>query len=68
MPETVILCGEAPRPKRAVKALPLAVRGPSANVRLESEDVGRRMLASLPALLADLLDLATSSAPPPKSR
>ncbi len=59
MPETVILCGEAPRPKRAMKALPLAVRGPTANVRLESADVGRRMLASLPALLADLLDLAT---------
>ena len=59
MPETVILCGGAPRPKRPGKALPLSVAGPNPNVRLESEDVGRRMLASLPATLADLLDVAT---------
>ena len=31
----------------------------AANVRLESEDIGRRMLASLPSALADLLDVAT---------
>src|SRR5262245_33284997 len=37
----------------------LAVHGAEANVSLQSEDVGRRMLASLPNILADLLEVAT---------
>lgn len=59
MPETVILCGGAPRPKRPGQVLALTAAGASPNVRLESEDVGRRMLKALPATLADLLDVAT---------
>jgi 7-cyano-7-deazaguanine synthase in queuosine biosynthesis len=55
----VVLCDGAPAPRRSQKALRLAVSGPSANVSLQSEDVGRRMLASLPSILADLLDVAT---------
>lgn len=58
MPETVVLCGSDPRPKRTRKVLNLAVSGSSTNIRLESEDVGRRMLKALPATLADLLDVA----------
>src|SRR5688572_27718029 len=59
MPERVVLCGDAPRPRRPGKVLSLAVAGSNPNVRLESEDVGRRMLRSLPPILADLLDVAT---------
>jgi 7-cyano-7-deazaguanine synthase in queuosine biosynthesis len=59
VPETVIVCGGAQAPRRPRKTLRLARHGPDANVSLESEDVGRRMLASLPGTLADLLEVAT---------
>jgi Queuosine biosynthesis protein QueC len=59
MGETVILCGGAKVPRGARKPLLLSVTGKLANVRLRSEDIGRRMLTSLPSRLADLLDLAT---------
>ena len=59
MGETVILCGGAKVPRGARKPLLLSVTGKSANVRLRSEDIGRRMLTALPSTLADLLDLAT---------
>jgi 7-cyano-7-deazaguanine synthase in queuosine biosynthesis len=57
--ETVILCGDAKAPRRTRKIVPLSVTGSSANVALQSEDIGRRMLRSLPSALADLLDVAT---------
>ena len=59
MDETVILCGGATAPSGVRKPLLLSATGPSANVRLRSEDIGRRMLAALPSTLADLLDVAT---------
>ena len=59
MPETVVLCGGAPPPHRRARVVRLSTEGAEANVELRSEDIGRRMLASLPATLADLLDVAT---------
>ena len=59
MPETVVLCGGAPPPYRRARMVRLSTDGAEANVELRSEDIGRRMLASLPATLADLLDVAT---------
>jgi 7-cyano-7-deazaguanine synthase in queuosine biosynthesis len=56
--ETIVLCGDAPAPRRRGRILPLATRGDAASVFLESEDIGRRMLATLPPVLADLLDVA----------
>src|SRR5215208_7046544 len=57
--ETVVLCGGAQAPHRSRNTLPLSMHGPAANVSLQSEDVGRPMLASLPNILADLLEVAT---------
>jgi 7-cyano-7-deazaguanine synthase in queuosine biosynthesis len=58
VPETVFLCGEAAKPgsSRAVKRL--ALTGPDANIDLRLEDIGRRMVATLPDILVDLLEVA----------
>jgi hypothetical protein len=59
MPETVVLCGDAPSPNRRGKVLSLSASGAKPNIRLETDDLGRRILKSLPSVGADLIEVAT---------
>ena len=50
-----------PAPSRAAmrSSLTLNLHGPSANVRLEIEDISRRLLANISDVHADLLEIAS---------
>jgi 7-cyano-7-deazaguanine synthase in queuosine biosynthesis len=58
--EHLVLCGGADAtPKASARSLRLNLRGTSANVRLHISDIGRRLLANIPDVLTDLLEVAT---------
>jgi hypothetical protein len=60
MSETLVLCGGTSAPKRgAAKTLRLNLGGSNANVSLRIEDISRRMVADIPDVLTDLLEVAT---------
>jgi 7-cyano-7-deazaguanine synthase in queuosine biosynthesis len=60
MSETLVLCGGTNAPKRgAAKTLRLNLGGSNANVSLQIEDISRRMVADIPDVLTDLLEVAT---------
>jgi hypothetical protein len=58
--EHLVLCsGATARPRGDEKLLILNLHGASANVRLEIEDISRRLLANLSDVHADLLEIAS---------
>jgi 7-cyano-7-deazaguanine synthase in queuosine biosynthesis len=59
MHERLVLCGGAERGGRQPSVLRLQRFGPKSNVDLKLQDISRRMVANVPDLLADLLDIAT---------
>jgi hypothetical protein len=60
MGETMVLCGNAaPRASREANTLRLRLSGRDANIALKVEDIGRRMVANIPDVLTDLLEVAT---------
>jgi hypothetical protein len=57
--EHLVLCsGATARTRSDEKLLTLDLHGASANVRLEIEDISRRLLANLSDVHADLLEIA----------
>ncbi len=59
MGETLILCGGAGAGSSgATKTLRLALSGANENITLKIEDISRRMLADVPPVLTDLLEIA----------
>jgi Queuosine biosynthesis protein QueC len=56
--EHLVLCGGAKAPK-AGRAASLSLHGPSANVRLRIADISRLLLANIPDVLVDLLEVAS---------
>src|SRR5687768_14979161 len=60
MPEHLVLCGSAERrPPRGGKCLRLNLQGPERNAALQVEDISRKLVANVPDLLTDLVELAT---------
>ena len=59
MPETVILCGEAAARLAGEDPIRLALSGTHQNITLKLEDISERMLAGVPDVLTDLLEVAT---------
>src|SRR6516225_10783159 len=58
--EHLVLCNDAnAKPRGNEKLLTLDLHGASANVRLEIEDISRRLLANLSDVHADLLEIAS---------
>ena len=58
--EHLVLCsGASAKPRGDEKLLTLNLHGVSANVRLEIEDISRRLLANLSDVHADLLEIAS---------
>ena len=58
--EHLILCGGADGRRRAdTKSLRLNLYGPSKNVHLKISDIGERVIANIPNVLIDLLEVAT---------
>jgi hypothetical protein len=58
--EHLVVCGGATAHERGGAArLDLNLHGPSANVRLEIEDISRRLLANISDIHADLLEIAS---------
>ncbi len=58
--EHLILCGGVEEPQEAVaSSLSLNLHGTSANVLLRIEDISRRLLANIPDVLVDLLEVAS---------
>ena len=58
--EHLVLCGGADDPAAArVKTLRLNLRGPDRNVHLRISDISRRLVANLPDVHADLLEVAS---------
>ena len=58
--EHLVLCsGAGTKPRGDEKLLTLNLHGASANVRLEIEDISRRLLANLSDVHADLLEIAS---------
>jgi hypothetical protein len=58
--ETLVLCGDATTPKGWPReALRLSVSGRNANISLSIDDISKRMVADVPDVLADLLEVAT---------
>ncbi|MBM4264984.1 MAG: hypothetical protein FJ145_26620, partial [Deltaproteobacteria bacterium] len=58
--EHLVLCsGATAKPRGDEKPLTLNLHGASANVRLEIEDISRRLLANLSDVHADLLEIAS---------
>jgi hypothetical protein len=58
--EHLVLCsGAGAQPRGDEKLLSLNLHGASANVRLEIEDISRRLLANLSDVHADLLEIAS---------
>jgi len=58
MPERLVLCGSGVR-AGADSALHLALDGRSQNITLKLEDVSKRLVAKVPELLIDLVEIAT---------
>ena len=59
MGETLVLCGGARPPKRRVsETLHLNLSGKGENISLRIEDIGRRMIANIPDVLTDLIEVA----------
>lgn len=60
MPEWRVLCGEAGagRSTHPVFTRRFALSGPKANVKLRLQDIGRRLLADVPSVVTDLLEVA----------
>jgi hypothetical protein len=58
MPERLVFCGEAQGPNDST-AMRLALTGTRQNASLKLEDVGRMMVANVPDLLVDLVEIAT---------
>src|SRR5262245_10240423 len=59
MGETLVLCGGASPPKRrGAEALNLNLGGKGANISLRIEDISRRMIAKIPDVLTDLIEVA----------
>ena len=57
--EHLVLCGGVEEPQVASEqSLRLALHGRSPNVRLQISDISRRLLANVPDVLADLLEVA----------
>jgi hypothetical protein len=54
MPERLVLCGREVRAE-ADSALHLALDGRSQNITLKLEDVSKRLVATVPELLIDLV-------------
>ena len=60
MGETMVLCGNAaPRASKEANTLRLKLSGRDANIALKVEDIGRRMVANIPDVLTDLIEVAT---------
>ena len=58
--EHLVLCGGVEEPQVASEqSLPLALHGRSPNVRLQISDISGRLLANVPDVLADLLEVAS---------
>ena len=58
--EHLVLCGGVDEPQVASEqSLRLALHGRSPNVRLQISDISRRLLANVPDVLADLLEVAS---------
>ena len=59
--EHLVLCGGWPAAEQRgdENRLDLNLHGASANVRLEIEDISRRLLANIPDILVDLLEIAS---------
>ena len=58
--EHLVLCGGVEEPQVASgQSLRLALHGRSRNVRLQISDISRRLLANVPDVLADLLEVAS---------
>jgi hypothetical protein len=58
MPERLVLCGGAKRTSEE-STLQLALDGRSQNVMLKLEDISKRLVANVPDLLIDLVEIAT---------
>src|SRR5688500_16247514 len=59
MPEHLVLCGGAEqRPPRGTTPLRLHLQGIGRNVTLRIEDISRKLVADVPDLLTDLVELA----------
>jgi hypothetical protein len=57
--EHLVLCSGAKGPKAGrASSLSLSLHGTSANVRLRIADISRRLLANIPDVLVDLLEVA----------
>jgi 7-cyano-7-deazaguanine synthase in queuosine biosynthesis len=60
MGETLVLCGGATAPKgRASETFRLDTSGRDENISLSIDDISKRMIADIPDVLADLLEVAT---------
>jgi 7-cyano-7-deazaguanine synthase in queuosine biosynthesis len=60
MRERLVLCGGAEyKGKRPKDGLSLAILGSQSNIKLRLDDISRRMVANVPALLTDLVEIAT---------
>lgn len=60
MAERLVLCGQAEaRCAQNEETLRLSLDGPRPNIALRIEDVSRRMVANVPNLLTDLIEIAT---------
>lgn len=58
MLETLVICGDARMQLTSAKTLWLTLSGEDANVRLRLADIDRRMMAKLPDVLVDLIEVA----------
>jgi hypothetical protein len=59
MPEHLVLCGGAERrPPRGTTPMRLYLQGTGQNVTLRIEDISRKLVADVPDLLTDLVELA----------
>lgn len=54
-----VLCGDTERRDKDRKTLKLDLHGPGRNVRLEISDISRPLLANLPDVLIDLLEVVS---------
>jgi hypothetical protein len=60
MHERLVLCGGAERKgQQPANTLRLRLFGPQSNIHLRLQDISRRMVANVPDLLTDLVEIAT---------
>jgi hypothetical protein len=58
--EHLVLCGGSPTPQKAgTKSLSLSLHGKLRNIRLEISDISKRLVANIPDILLDLLEVAS---------